>query len=102
MLADPEKPPTVARELEARICWMSERPLEVRASLAVSNTPLSVRAVADELLSAVDIHTLADGPAPERFELNEIGVVRLRLSEPLAVDPYAEWRGTGAFIPIPT
>jgi sulfate adenylyltransferase subunit 1 (EFTu-like GTPase family) len=59
-----------------------------------------VRAVVDELVSAVDIHTLADRPAPERFELNEIGVVRLRLSEPLAVDPYAESRETGAFILI--
>jgi sulfate adenylyltransferase large subunit len=100
MLADPEKPPTVARELEARICWMSERPLEVRAKLAVKHTTRSVRAVVDELVSAVDIHTLADRPAPERFELNEIGVVRLRLSEPLAVDPYAESRETGAFILI--
>jgi sulfate adenylyltransferase subunit 1 (EFTu-like GTPase family) len=39
-------------------------------------------------------------PGPERLELNDIGVVRLRLSEPLAVDPYAENRETGAFILI--
>jgi bifunctional enzyme CysN/CysC len=100
MLADPEKPPTVARELEARICWMSERPLEARAKLAVKHTTRSVRTVVDELVSAIDIHTLDDRPAPERFELNDIGVVRLRLSEPLAVDPYAESRETGAFILI--
>jgi len=100
LLADPEKPPTVARELEARICWMSERPLEAQSKLAVKHTTRSVRAIADELVSVVDIHTLADRPAPERFELNDIGVVRLRLSEPLAVDPYAESRETGAFILI--
>jgi bifunctional enzyme CysN/CysC len=100
MLADPEKPPTVTRELEARICWMSEYPLEPRAKLAVKHTTRSVRAVADELVSVVDIHTLADRPSPERLELNEIGVVRLRLSEPLAVDPYADSRETGAFILI--
>jgi bifunctional enzyme CysN/CysC len=100
MLADPEKPPTVARELEARICWMSERPLEPHAKLAVKHTTRSVRAVVDELVATVDIHTLADRSAPERFELNEIGVVRLRLSEPLAVDPYADSRETGAFILI--
>jgi sulfate adenylyltransferase large subunit len=100
MLADPEKPPTVARELEARVCWMSERPLEPRAKLAVKHTTRAVRAIADELVSVIDIHTLADRPAPERLELNDIGVVRLRLSEPLAVDPYAESRETGAFILI--
>jgi sulfate adenylyltransferase large subunit len=100
MLADPERAPVVARELEARVCWMSERPLEPRAKLAVKHTTRSVRAIADELVSVVDIHTLEDGPAPERLELNDIGVVRLRLSEPLAVDPYAENRETGAFILI--
>jgi sulfate adenylyltransferase subunit 1 (EFTu-like GTPase family) len=100
MLADPDRPPVVARELEARICWMSERPLEPRSKLAVKHTTRSVRAIVDELVSVVDIHTLADVPAPERLDLNDIGVVRLRLSEPLAVDPYAESRETGAFILI--
>ncbi|HEY3542481.1 MAG TPA: GTP-binding protein [Gaiellaceae bacterium] len=100
MLADPERPPTVTRELEARICWMSERPLEPRAKLAVKHTTRSVRAIVDELVSLIDIHTLTDQPSPERLELNDIAVVRLRLSEPLAVDPYAESRETGAFILI--
>jgi sulfate adenylyltransferase large subunit len=98
MLADPVAPPVVARELEARVCWMSERPLTPRTKLAVKQTTRSVRAVVDELLSVVDIHTLGDAPAPEQLELNDIAVVRLRLSEPLAVDPYARNRATGAFI----
>jgi sulfate adenylyltransferase subunit 1 (EFTu-like GTPase family) len=98
LLADPADPPTVARELEARVCWMSERPLEPRARLAVKQTTRSVRAVADELVSRIDVHTLDEVPAPERLELNDIGVVRLRLSEPLCVDPYEENRATGAFV----
>jgi sulfate adenylyltransferase subunit 1 (EFTu-like GTPase family) len=100
MLADPEHPPIVARELEARVCWMSDRPLEQGARLAVKHTTRSVRALVDELVSVVDVHELADLPSPERLELNDIGLVRLRLSEPLAVDPYAENRETGAFIVI--
>ncbi len=100
MLADPERPPTVARELDVRVCWMSERPLEPRAKLAVKHTTRSVRAVVDELVSLTDIHSLTEVPGPERLELNDIGAVRLRLSEPLAVDPYAENRETGALILI--
>jgi sulfate adenylyltransferase large subunit len=100
LLADPAVPPVVARELEARVCWMSERPLEPRARLAVKQTTRSVRAVADELVSRVDVHTLEDVPAPETLELNDIGVVRLRLAEPLCVDPYGENRTTGAFVLI--
>jgi sulfate adenylyltransferase subunit 1 len=100
MLADPEQAPTVARELEATVCWMAEKPLEPRARVAIKHTTRTVRAIVDELVSVVDIHTLEDRPGPELLELNDIARVRLRLSEPLAVDPYAENRTTGAFILI--
>jgi sulfate adenylyltransferase large subunit len=100
MLADPEQAPTVARELEATVCWMAEKPLEPRTKLAIKHTTRTVRAIADELLSVIDIHTLEDQPAPERLELNDIARVRLRLSEPLAVDAYGDNRTTGAFILI--
>ncbi len=100
MLADPAAPPTVARELQALVCWMSDKPLEPRARLAVKQTTRSVRAIADELVSRVDVHTIEDIPAPEQLGLNEIGVVHLRLSEPLCVDPYEENRTTGAFVLI--
>ena len=79
MLADPEQAPTVARELEATVCWMAEKPLEPRTKLAIKHTTRTVRAIADELLSVIDIHTLEDQPAPERLELNDIARVRLRL-----------------------
>ena len=100
MLADPADPPTVGRELQARVCWMSDPPLEPRAKLAVKQASRSVRAIADELVSRVDVHTLDDLAAPERLELNDIGVVHLRLSEPLCVDPYGANRTTGAFVLI--
>ena len=100
MLADPASPPTVARELEARICWMSEKPLEQLARLGLKQTSRSVRAIAHELVSVIDVHTLEDVPAPERLALNDIGIVRLRLSEPLCVDPYADNRATGSFVLI--
>ena len=100
MLADPDVAPTVARQLEAIVCWMAERPLEPRTRLAIKQTTRTARAIVDELVSVVDMHTLEDRPFPERLELNDIANVRLRLSEPLVVDPYAENRATGAFILI--
>jgi sulfate adenylyltransferase subunit 1 (EFTu-like GTPase family) len=90
----------VARELLARVCWMSERPLEERAKLVVKQTTRTARVLADEIVSVVDIETLEDRAAPGRMELNDLGVVRLRLAEPLVVDAYADNRYTGAFILI--
>jgi sulfate adenylyltransferase large subunit len=100
MLADPAQPPVVAREVEARICWMSERPLQPRAKIGVKHTTRTVRGLVEELVSVIDIHTLEDVAGPAQLGLNDIGVVRLRLSEPLCVDLYAENRETGAFILI--
>jgi sulfate adenylyltransferase large subunit len=100
VLADPDRPPTIARELTAHLCWMSERPLEPRTRLAVKHTTRNARAVVDELVSVVDMDTLEDRRAPERLELNDLAVVRLRLAEPLVVDTYERNPPTGAFILI--
>jgi sulfate adenylyltransferase subunit 1 len=100
LLADPEQPPVTAREVTARVSWMSEKPLEERARLLIKHTTRTVPARAEEIVSAVDILTLTDRAAPGKLELNDLGVVRFRFAEPLAVDPYARNRTTGAFILI--
>jgi sulfate adenylyltransferase large subunit len=100
LLADPERPPIVARELLARVSWMADRPLEDRARLLVKQTTRTVPARAEEIVSVVDIETLEDRPSPGKMELNDLGVVRFRLAEPLVVDPYREHRWTGSFILI--
>ncbi|HET7647721.1 MAG TPA: GTP-binding protein [Gaiellaceae bacterium] len=100
LLADPDNAPVAARELTARVCWLSERPVEDRARLLVKHTTRTVTARLEEVVSVVDIATLEDRPAPGRLELNDLGVVRFRLAEPIAVDPYARNRATGAFVLI--
>jgi bifunctional enzyme CysN/CysC len=100
LLADPERPPAATRELTARVSWMAERPLEDRGRLLVKHTTRTVPARVDEILSVVEIHTLEDRAQPGKLELNDLGVVRFRLGEPLVVDAYARNRATGAFILI--
>ncbi len=96
----PEEAPTVARELEADICWMAERPLKPGGRYAIKHTTRSVTAVIDAITDHVDVDTLERGPAPAELGLNEIGRVRLRTSAPLVFDPYASNRRTGSFILI--
>jgi sulfate adenylyltransferase large subunit len=98
LLADPASAPVTARELVANVCWMAEKPVEERARVLVKQTTRTVPARIDEILSVVDIESFDDRPSPGRLELNDLGVVRLRLAEPLIVDPYARNRATGAFI----
>ena len=92
--------PEVVRELSAMVCWMADAPLQERGRYAIKHTSRSARAIVDEVVHAVDIHTLTPDPSATKLALNEIGRVRLRLSEPLVIDAYRENRTTGAFILI--
>jgi bifunctional enzyme CysN/CysC len=100
LLADPERPAVAARELTAQVCWMTEQPLENRSRLLIKHTTRTVPARVDEIVSVIDIETLTNRDVAGRMELNDLGVVRFRLGEALAVDPYARNRATGAFILI--
>ena len=72
MLCDPADPPVTARELEATVCWMSERPVEQGGRLGVKHTTRWARAIVDEIVSVLDIETL-EQHAAQRMELNDLG-----------------------------
>ena len=83
-----EQAPTVARELEADVCWMTDQPLRHGGRYLVKHTTREVTAIVDELCDHVDVHTLERGDAPQELALNDIGRVRLRTNAPLVFDPY--------------
>jgi sulfate adenylyltransferase large subunit len=96
-----EQAPTVARELDADLCWMSERPLRAGARHLIKHTTRHAEAIVDGLYDRVDVHTLErTAEPPTELALNDIGRVRLRTSSPLVFDPYARNRRTGSFIVI--
>jgi sulfate adenylyltransferase subunit 1 (EFTu-like GTPase family) len=99
-ICPPEQAPTVARELEADVCWMTDAPLRQGGRYLVKHTTREVTAIVDELCDHVDVHTLERGEAPQELTLNDIGRVRLRTSAPLIFDPYESNRRTGSFILI--
>jgi sulfate adenylyltransferase large subunit len=97
----PEQAPTVARELDADVCWMSERPLRAGGRYLIKHTTRNAGAIVDGLHDRVDVHTLErTSEPPTELELNDIGRVRLRTSTPLVFDPYERNRRTGSFILI--
>jgi sulfate adenylyltransferase large subunit len=99
MIVEAEDQPVAARDLEARLCWMSEQPMAPGGRYAIKHTTRTARAVVDELEHRIDVNTLGHEPATE-LKLNEVGRVRLRCSAPLMVDPYSRNRTTGSFILI--
>ena len=92
--------PQLSRELEATVCWMADAPLRAGARYAIKHATHGARAIIDEVVDHVDVHTLTPDTDAGELGLNDIGRVRLRTSKPMAFDPYARNRATGSFILI--
>jgi sulfate adenylyltransferase subunit 1 len=60
----------------------------------------TVKAEVASLCSRIDVDTLARQPDPASFHVNDIGHVRLRTAQPLALDRYHDNRATGSFVLI--
>jgi bifunctional enzyme CysN/CysC len=100
MICRPHNRPIETRELEAMVCWMSERPLQPSGRYRIKHTTRTVLAKADELRYRIDVNTLHRQEDATTLSLNEIGRLRLRLSSPLFLDEYRRNRTTGSFILI--
>jgi sulfate adenylyltransferase large subunit len=101
LICRPKQVPTVARGLEADVCWMNEHPLKAGGRYLIKHTTRGANVVVDELLDLVDVDTLErTSEPPAELELNDIGRIRLRTSSPLVFDPYTSNRRTGSFILI--
>ncbi len=92
--------PTVASEFAAHVCWLAETPLDPSRRYVLKHTTRQVKTKVTAIDYRVDVNTLAQHDAPEKLQLNEIGRVRLKVQQPLALDAYTEDRATGAFILI--
>ena len=100
LICRPSNRPTVARELEAIVCWMGEAPAKAGGPYAIKHTTRMGRAVIEEIRYQLDINTLHRDEGADELGLNEIGRVKLRPSVPLIVDEYRRNRATGSFILI--
>jgi sulfate adenylyltransferase large subunit len=99
LIAAADGAPEPVRELAATVCWLGDTPARPGERYLLKHTTRTVRARLEAVAHRLDVTTLAREPA-DALELNDIGELRLRLGEPVMADPYADVRGTGAFILI--
>jgi bifunctional enzyme CysN/CysC len=99
LLADPRDPPEFVDQFAAHVIWMSEHPLVPGRSYLLKIGTRTVPATITALKHRVDVETLAH-LADKTLGLNEIGFCNLSTAAPVAFDPYAVNRDTGAFILI--
>jgi bifunctional enzyme CysN/CysC len=101
MICRPHNRPAGAQDIEAMVCWMSsEAKLARRSRLIVKHTSRTVKAIVTDLHYRIDVNTLHRDETATALGLNEVGRVRLRLTQPIFCDPYARNRTTGGLILI--
>jgi bifunctional enzyme CysN/CysC len=99
LICRPQNRPTVAQDLDAMVCWLSEAgELRSGSRLAVKHTTRWARTVVRDLQYRLDVNTLHRDDAADSLGLNEIGRVTLRVTQPLMCDEYRRNRTTGSFI----
>jgi bifunctional enzyme CysN/CysC len=99
MLCRPHNIPTIAQEIDAQVCWMDEgASMTEGAKYSIKHTTRWAKALVREIAYSIDVNTLHRNEGVQGLALNEIGRVRLRVTQPLFVDPYSENRQTGSFI----
>ncbi|HEX4127100.1 MAG TPA: adenylyl-sulfate kinase [Acidimicrobiales bacterium] len=101
ILCRPNNRPTVSHDIEATVCWMDERStLAEGRTYFLKHSTRTVRATAQTLHYRLDVNGLHRDEAAAALELNEVGRLTFRCTEPLLVDDYTTNRSTGSFIII--
>jgi bifunctional enzyme CysN/CysC len=99
MLVHPANMPHLDRTFDAMVVWMAEEPMRPGASYLVKQASRTTPATVSTVRYRIDVDELRQRPA-ETLSLNEIGRCVVDLARPVAFDPYAKNRATGAFILI--
>ena len=100
MLVKANNPPEASQDVEAMVCWFSQKPMETRGKYLLRHTTKETKAIVQELRYQVDIETLHKKEGTSALGMNDIGRIALRTASPLFYDSYRRNRLTGSFILI--
>ncbi|CCH78169.1 sulfate adenylyltransferase, subunit 1 [Nostocoides japonicum T1-X7] len=101
MICRPNNQPNVTQDIDAMVCWMDEKAqLRPGAKYAIKHTTRTARTIVKDLAYRLDVNSLHRDETAQALQLNEIGRVVLRSTQPLMADEYGRNRATGGFILI--
>jgi sulfate adenylyltransferase subunit 1 len=100
MIVKENNMPEVSQDIDVMVCWMSEKPMNVRDKFYLRHTTAEVRCMVKEIKYKVDVNTLNRIEDGQQLKMNEIARISLRTTKPLFFDPYQRNRQTGSLILI--
>lgn len=100
MLVKTSEEPTIAKQLDATICWMDKEPLQASQKYYIKHGVNDAQAKIIQLSSIIKTDFSGIEENPSELVLNQIGDIQLKLSKPLAFDAYKNNKSNGSFILI--
>jgi len=100
MIVKSNNPPEKGQDIEAMLCWFSDKKMTVRGKYLLRHTSKEVKAIVTDLQYKININTLRKVEDDKEFALNEIGRACIRTSSPIFYDSYNNNRTTGSFVLI--
>ncbi|MGY8916949.1 MAG: sulfate adenylyltransferase subunit 1 [Flavobacteriales bacterium] len=98
MLVRLNNQPDVVSVLDARICWLGEKPLNPSSRFILRHLTQEVQAKVTEILYCIDINTLHRDEDNKNIVTNDIARIKIKTASPILTDSYRKNRTTGAFI----
>jgi len=99
LIAAASSAPEPTRDVVATVCWLSDVPVSKRNRVLLKHTTRTTPAMISAVDGVLDLDAVQIVPADD-LGLNDIGRLRIRTAEPIAAEPYARHRRTGAFLLI--
>ena len=100
MIVKSNNPPERGQDIEAMLCWFSDKKMMVRGKYVLRHTSKEIKAIVTDLQYKININTLRKVEDDKEFGLNEIGRACIRTSSPIFYDSYNDNRTTGSFVLI--
>jgi sulfate adenylyltransferase subunit 1 len=100
MIVPAEAVPEMTCDIVARICWFSEKPMQLNGKYILRHTANEVRCVIKEVIFRLNVSTVERDTVNLDVKMNDIARVAIRTGKPLFTDPHVVNHTTGSFILI--
>jgi sulfate adenylyltransferase subunit 1 len=89
---------SVTQDIEATVCWMNERALNVGSKFLIRHHGKTVKAAVRDVLYKLNVNSQDRIEGEKQVSLNEIARIQLRTASPIAIDTFQKNRANGSFI----
>ena len=100
MLARPNNQPSKSKLLDAKICWLSETPLNLGTKYILRHTSSESQSRIAKIHHEIDINTLHRIEGVTEISVNAIARIQIKTASEVLVDDYRRNKTTGSFLLI--